>query len=74
MNRMLFDSNQLILNMLTIMSEEWHLLNWISKNKKIFLLLIFVVIVVAGILDIKYEGLFFQLLPTSIQTFLTNLF
>lgn len=62
MNRMLFDSNQLILNMLTIMSEEWHLLNWISKNKKIFLLLIFVVIVVAGIL------------PTSIQTFLTNLF
>ncbi|KGR85228.1 hypothetical protein CD31_12480 [Lysinibacillus boronitolerans JCM 21713 = 10a = NBRC 103108] len=71
---MLFDSNQLILNMLTIMSEEWQLLNWISKNKKIFLLLIFVVIVVAGILDIKYEGLFFQLLPTSIQTFLSNLF
>lgn len=71
---MLFDSNQHILNMLTIMSEEWQLLNWISKNKKIFLLLIFVVIVVAGILDIKYEGLFFQLLPTSIQTFLSNLF
>ena len=71
---MLFDSNQLILNMLTIMSEEWQLLNWISKNKKIFLLLIFVVIVVAGILDIKYEGLFYQLLPTSIQTFLSNLF
>ncbi len=71
---MLFDSNQLILNMLTIMSEEWQLLNWISKNKKIFLLLIFVVIVVAGILDIKYKGLFFQLLPTSIQTFLSNLF
>lgn len=70
---MLFDSNQLILNMLTIMSEEWQLLNWIAKNKKIFLLLIFVVIVV-GILDIKYEGLFFQLLPTSIQTFLSNLF
>lgn len=71
---MLFDSNQLILNMLTIMSEEWQLLNWIAKNKKIFLLLIFVVIVVSGILDIKYEGLFFQLLPTSIQTFLSNLF
>ncbi|WP_339280509.1 hypothetical protein [Lysinibacillus sp. FSL P2-0066] len=49
-------------------------MNWIAKNKKIFLLLIFVVIVVAGILDIKYEGLFFQLLPTSIQTFLSNLF
>ncbi|WP_338652170.1 hypothetical protein [Lysinibacillus sp. Y5S-8] len=49
-------------------------MKWISKNKKIFLFLIFAVIVIAGILDIKYEGLFFQLLPTSIQTFLSNLF
>ncbi|WP_342545509.1 hypothetical protein [Lysinibacillus sp. FSL K6-4013] len=49
-------------------------MNWIAKNKKIFLLLVFVVIVIAGILDIKYKGLFFQLLPTSIQTFLSNLF
>jgi len=60
--------------MLTITSEEWNLLNWISKNKKIFLLLIFVIVVIEGVLDIKYEGLFFQLLPTSMQTFLAGLF
>lgn len=60
--------------MFTIKLEEWNLLKWISKNKKIFLFLIFAVIVIAGVLDIKYEGLFFQLLPTSIQTFLTDLF
>jgi len=60
--------------MFTIQLEEWDLLKWISKNKKAFLLLIMVVVVIAGILDIKYEGLFYQLLPTSVQTFLTNLF
>ncbi|KPN94449.1 hypothetical protein AO843_05915 [Lysinibacillus sp. ZYM-1] len=61
--------------MFTIKLEEWDLLKWISKNKKAFLLLIVVVVVVlAGILDIKYEGLFYQLLPTSVQTFLTDLF
>jgi len=60
--------------MFTIKVEEWDLLKWISKNKKAFLLLIMVVVVIAGILDIKYEGLFYQLLPTSVQTFLTNLF
>jgi len=60
--------------MFTIKLEEWNLLKWISKNKKIFLFLIFAVIVIAGVLDIKYEGLFFQLLPTSIQTFLSDLF
>ncbi|WP_230875076.1 hypothetical protein [Lysinibacillus cavernae] len=49
-------------------------MKWISKNKKIFLFLIFVVIVIAGVLDIKYEGLFYQLLPTSMQTFLSDLF
>lgn len=66
--------NPSILKMFTIKLEEWNLLKWISKNKKIFLFLIFAVIVIAGVLDIKYEGLFFQLLPTSIQTFLTDLF
>ncbi len=66
--------NPSILKMFTIKLEEWNLLKWISKNKKIFLFLIFAVIVIAGVLDIKYEGLFFQLLPTSIQTFLSDLF
>lgn len=66
--------NPSILKMFTIKLEEWNLLKWISKNKKIFLFLIFAVIVIAGVFDIKYEGLFFQLLPTSIQTFLADLF
>ncbi len=64
---------QLYLNMFTIKLEEWNLLKWISKNKKVFLLVV-VVIIIAGILDIKYEGVFYQLLPTSMQSFLSDLF
>ncbi len=64
---------QLYLNMFTIKLEEWNLLKWISKNKKVFLL-VGVVIIIAGILDIKYEGVFYQLLPTSMQSFLSDLF
>ncbi|MCR8854303.1 hypothetical protein MKY88_23690 [Lysinibacillus sp. FSL R7-0073] len=48
-------------------------MKWISKNKKVFLLVV-VVIIIAGILDIKYEGVFYQLLPTSMQSFLSDLF
>ncbi|WP_291755773.1 hypothetical protein [Lysinibacillus sp. UBA5990] len=48
-------------------------MKWISKNKKVFLL-VGVVIIIAGILDIKYEGVFYQLLPTSMQSFLSDLF
>jgi len=59
--------------MFTIKLEEWNLLKWISKNKKVFLL-VGVVIIIAGILDIKYEGVFYQLLPTSMQSFLSDLF
>ncbi|HBJ00580.1 hypothetical protein IAI09_22080 [Lysinibacillus fusiformis] len=59
--------------MFTIKLEEWNLLKWISKNKKVFLLVV-VVIIIAGILDIKYEGVFYQLLPTSMQSFLSDLF
>lgn len=64
---------QLYLNMFTIKLEEWNLLKWISKNKKVFLLVV-VVIIIAGILDIKFEGVFYQLLPTSMQSFLSDLF
>lgn len=64
---------QLYLNMFTIKLEEWNLVKWISKNKKVFLLVV-VVIIIAGILDIKYEGVFYQLLPTSMQSFLSDLF
>lgn len=59
--------------MFTIKLEEWNLVKWISKNKKVFLLVV-VVIIIAGILDIKYEGVFYQLLPTSMQSFLSDLF
>ncbi|MFJ7921005.1 hypothetical protein ACIQ6U_14720 [Lysinibacillus fusiformis] len=46
----------------------------ISKHKKVFLAVAVVVMIIAGILDIKYEGLFYQLLPTSMQSFLIDLF
>ncbi len=64
----------LYLNMFTIKLEEWNLLKWISINKKVFLVVVVVVMIIAGILDIKYEGLFYQLLPTSMQSFLSDLF
>lgn len=49
-------------------------MKWISKNKKLFLLLLLIVILIAGLLDVKYEGLCFQLFPHSIQSFLANIF
>jgi len=49
-------------------------LNWISKNKKPFLAFIVIIIIIAGLLDIKYEGLFFQMLPKSLQSQLANIF
>jgi len=49
-------------------------LKWISKNKKLLLIFIIIIMFIAGILDIKYEGLFFQLLPESIQNYLANIF
>lgn len=60
--------------MFTIKLEEWNLLKWISKHKKVFLAVAVVVMIIAGILDIKYEGLFYQFLPTSMQSFLSDLF
>lgn len=60
--------------MFTIKLEEWNLLKWISKHKKVFLAVVVVVMIIAGILDIKYEGLLYQLLPTSMQSFLSDLF
>ncbi|MFJ3389044.1 MULTISPECIES: hypothetical protein [Lysinibacillus] len=49
-------------------------MKWISKNKKPLLLFTIIIIFIAGILDIKYEGLFFQLLPGSIQNYLADIF
>ncbi|MCQ6274717.1 hypothetical protein JMM81_06990 [Bacillus sp. V3B] len=50
-------------------------MKWISKkNKKPILLFIILIFLIAGLLDIKYEGLFFQLLPNSIQSYLADIF
>ncbi|MGY3187573.1 hypothetical protein [Lysinibacillus sp. TE18511] len=49
-------------------------MKWISKNKKPLLLVIIIMVFIAGILDIKYEGLFFRILPESIQTYLADFF
>ncbi|WP_268766666.1 hypothetical protein [Lysinibacillus macroides] len=37
-------------------------MKWISENKKMFVFLIIIVIIIAGVLDIQYKGLFYQLL------------
>jgi predicted membrane protein len=48
---------------------------WISKKKKKpLLLLIIIIFIIASLLDIKYEGLFFQLLPHSMQSYLADIF
>ncbi|MGE8035844.1 MULTISPECIES: hypothetical protein [unclassified Lysinibacillus] len=49
-------------------------MKWISKNKKLLLIFIIIIMFIAGILDIKYEGLFFQLLPESVQNYLATIF
>ncbi|MFC4322268.1 hypothetical protein [Litchfieldia salsa] len=49
-------------------------MNLIAKNKKVFLFIILIIFIIAGILDIKYEGLIYQLLPNSIQSQLTDIF
>ncbi|MGG0656059.1 hypothetical protein [Rummeliibacillus pycnus] len=50
-------------------------MKWISKkNKNSLIVLIIIILFIAGLLDIKYEGLFFQLLPKSIQSYLANIF
>ncbi|MGG3925489.1 hypothetical protein ABET51_05775 [Metabacillus fastidiosus] len=46
----------------------------LKNNKKLVLFLIILFVIIAGLLDIKYEGLFYQLLPHSIQSYLTGIF
>jgi len=45
-----------------------------KKSKKLLLILIIIIIFAAGLLDIKYQGLFFQSLPESMQSYLNNIF
>ncbi|MEG0261245.1 MAG: hypothetical protein RR651_15370 [Lysinibacillus sp.] len=49
-------------------------MKWISNNKKLFLAFIVMILIIATLLDIKFEGLFFQVLPKSIQTYLADIF
>ncbi|AVK86808.1 hypothetical protein C3943_26725 [Lysinibacillus sp. B2A1] len=57
------------------LSEKGELMKWISKNnKKPILLFSMIIIVIAGLLDLKYEGLFFRILPESIQQNLSTFF
>ncbi|WP_166672494.1 MULTISPECIES: hypothetical protein [Cytobacillus] len=45
-----------------------------KKNKALIVLFIMIILLIAVMLDIKYEGLFFQLLPASIQSKLADIF
>ncbi|USK56312.1 hypothetical protein LIS82_07510 [Cytobacillus solani] len=47
--------------------------SFIKKNKMTILFSTIIIFFIAGLLDIKYEGLFFQLLPAAIQSFLADL-
>ncbi|MGM9966147.1 hypothetical protein [Rummeliibacillus sp. POC4] len=49
-------------------------MKWLTKNKAILFVVMIIIIFVAGLLDIKYKGLFYQVLPDSIQSYLANFF
>ncbi|WP_286137465.1 hypothetical protein [Bacillus sp. 7894-2] len=42
--------------------------------KKKMVLILMIILLLAGLLDLKYEGLFFQLLPESMQSKLVHIF
>lgn len=62
------------LQTINFVTVEANILKWISKNKKSILLVGIIIIIIAGVLDIKYQGLFYQLLPNSLQTYLSDIF
>ncbi|MBM6617825.1 hypothetical protein [Bacillus suaedaesalsae] len=43
-------------------------------NKKFIVSTIIIVLVIAGLLDLKFEGLIYQLLPKAVQSFLGEIF
>ncbi|EDL65711.1 hypothetical protein [Bacillus sp. SG-1] len=46
-------------------------MKWIPrKNKKPLIVFILIILFIAGVLDIIFEGLLFQLLPDAVQAFL----
>ncbi|MGM0871909.1 hypothetical protein ACXEO8_26180 [Cytobacillus firmus] len=44
----------------------------LKKNSKWIAVFLFLILLIAGLLDLKYQGLFYQLLPESIQSKLTG--
>lgn len=45
-----------------------------SKKSKKPILLVAIILIIASLADIKYKGLFYRLLPNSIQTYLDGMF
>ncbi|SOC43215.1 hypothetical protein [Ureibacillus acetophenoni] len=43
-------------------------------NKKLLLIVVIIILVIAGLLDLKFEGLFYQMLPESVQSMISNIF
>ena len=44
-----------------------------SLKRKLLFIMIIMILFIAALLDIKYQGLFFELLPNSIQSYLTDI-
>ena len=44
-----------------------------SLKRKLLFIIIIIILFIAALLDIVYQGLFFELLPNSIQTYLMDL-
>ncbi|MED4015574.1 hypothetical protein ACWE42_08715 [Sutcliffiella cohnii] len=44
------------------------------KNRKLLLLILIMVMIIAGVLDLIFEGLFYQMLPESVQSMISNSF
>lgn len=43
---------------------------FLKKNMRLILIVFIITLLIAGFLDIKYEGLFFHLLPDRVQQYL----
>jgi hypothetical protein len=44
-----------------------------SLKRKLLFIMIIIILFIAALLDIIYQGLFFELLPGSIQSYLTDI-
>lgn len=44
-----------------------------KKHKYMYIGIIILLLIIAGLFDLKYEGLFYKLLPESIQTFVNRI-